>query len=284
MDAMADKLANRLVSQLQDHQGNLVPQASFPEHANLDDTILAKPQSFTVPRGPVTPHKGPGTLHFMSRSTMIGKYPGHLTLPQVSHSQKRPLLNQRFAGTQTDAAPTQHVAKKGQARNVANSIQPKLRAFGLDNPKQGKVAKSELLNVGVSCAPKEQGGNCTLSSGMRVTLQPTMARAVRFKLGSTLASKYRLAIVVESVLEDSEAFRAGIRPNMVVEALISDFYMFEWKTDSLSDTDMQKFNNVILQAHFPITLLMLEAVGISSEQSMHDKDKLEKLHALLAEA
>eukprot|EP00746_Dinoflagellata_sp_MGD_P014350 gnl/MRDRNA2_/MRDRNA2_131416_c0_seq1.p1 gnl/MRDRNA2_/MRDRNA2_131416_c0~~gnl/MRDRNA2_/MRDRNA2_131416_c0_seq1.p1 ORF type:complete len:326 (-),score=37.40 gnl/MRDRNA2_/MRDRNA2_131416_c0_seq1:199-1176(-) len=281
---LVDRLANRLVSQAHNSRGNSVVQALLPQHAKLDDTMFAKPQRPTLP---LSSYDGPGTVHFTSRGTMIGKNLVDRTLPRLSHGEakRRWLWNQRRVGsaaTQTVAAPIQPVRQK--AHNVLQSIQSNLGldAFGLDYQKQGAGVPSKLLNVGVTCAPKEQGGNCTLSSSMRVTLQPSMVREVSFKLARTLASDFRLAIIVESVLEDSEAFRSGIRPNMVVEALISDFYIYEWKTDSLSDKDMQKFNDVILRAHFPMTFLMLEAVGISSGKSLQDTDKLVTLHGLMA--
>lgn len=134
----------------------------------------------------------------------------------------------------------------------------------------------EPMGVKVECAPgAEKGGeNCDLIFEVKLTLEPAVAAAIRWKKARSMQS--RPVVVVESVAEDSEAYRSGMRPGMVVKTLIGGSGRHEneaWEMSKLRAINMRNFKDGIRLARYPITFVMLEGVKLGSEDMITNEDK-----------
>merc|ERR1719428_623248 len=120
------------------------------------------------------------------------------------------------------------------------------------------------MNVRVDCPPEEIfTEKCSVVFQVRVTLEPSMTQSVRWKKARTINK--RRVMVVESVDKDSEAFRSGMRPGMVLKAMsggsgrkTDEFVHME----NLRDINMRNFQDFFRLARYPTQFIMLENVKI----------------------
>jgi hypothetical protein len=136
------------------------------------------------------------------------------------------------------------------------------------------VSQPKPMSVKVDCLPEEQGGECDFTVQVKLTLEPAAAAAVQWR--RTYSVESIPVIVVDKVSEESEAYRRGMRPGMVVKTLINsetDMYeMFTLKAALLSE---RTFVDEIRRARYPITFVMLEGVKMGSK-SMFNPQELGK--------
>jgi len=132
-----------------------------------------------------------------------------------------------------------------------------------------EVSKPEPMSLSVNCAPESKGGECNVVSEVQLTLEPSAARAVTWKRGRSIEG--RPVVLVDRVAEESEAFRSGMRPGMMVKRLIggpSGWCQEEGcKMDKLRMINMRNFEDGIRLAQDPITFVMLEGVKLDSEST-----------------
>jgi hypothetical protein len=143
---------------------------------------------------------------------------------------------------------------------------PKMETAVASNP--------EPMNIRLDCAPEESKDDCSLTFEVQVTLEPSMTRSLRWKKARTMDK--RRVMVLESVDKDSQAFRRGMRPGMVVKAMSggsgrrADEMV---NMDNLRDINMRNFQDFFRLARYPITFSMLENVKLGPEQSIDVKDR-----------
>lgn len=137
-----------------------------------------------------------------------------------------------------------------------------------------EISKPEPMSLSVNCAPENKGGDCNLVFEVKLTLEPSAARAVTWKKSRSIDG--RPVVVVERVAAESEAFRRGMRPGMIVKSLIGGSGRTqeeEWKMDKLRAINMRNFEDGIRLARYPITFVMLEGVKLGSESTISNEDR-----------
>jgi hypothetical protein len=141
-----------------------------------------------------------------------------------------------------------------------------------------EVSNPERTGLRVECAPDPdvQGGTSDLVVEVQVMLDPNMLQEVHWKTGRSMEG--RPVMMVESVAKESEAFRRGMRPNMVVKSMTSRSgrtQQEEWRMSRNSAINVrnnaihvQKFQDVVRHARYPILFEMLGGVKLVSEDRM----------------
>merc|ERR1712048_547224 len=137
-----------------------------------------------------------------------------------------------------------------------------------------EASQGNPIPVSVQCAPVSAGEDCEVTFNVELTLEPWVAKAVRFKQVRSIEGQ-RL-MMVESVKADSEAFRRGVRPKMVLRSIVGGSGRHEneeWKMDNLRSINTRLFEDAIRLARFPLTLTMTQGVKFGSEESISPKDR-----------
>merc|ERR1712048_1156237 len=81
-----------------------------------------------------------------------------------------------------------------------------------------EASEADPLSVSVQCAPSGEGEECDITFDVQVTLEPWMAKDVRFK--QVRSKEGQRLMMVESVKLGGEAFRRGMRPKMVLKSMV----------------------------------------------------------------
>jgi hypothetical protein len=107
-----------------------------------------------------------------------------------------------------------------------------------------------------------------------ITLEPSVAAAIRWM--KARSTEGRPVMVVSGVPEDSEAYRSGIRPGMVVKTLIGGSGRTEDERQEMSKLraiNLRNFKDSIRLARYPITFAMLEGVKLGDESTISNEDR-----------
>merc|ERR1719428_2778809 len=126
------------------------------------------------------------------------------------------------------------------------------------------------MSVRVDCASEESSGDqCNLSFEVQLTLEPSAAQVVRWKKARSVEN--RPVMMVESLDKNSDAFRRGMRPGMVVKTMsggagrrIDEVVSME----NLRDINMRNFKDFFRVARYPITFVMREGVKLGTERNI----------------
>jgi hypothetical protein len=165
-------------------------------------------------------------------------------------------------------------SKSGQPAREGPSIQdffrkisdtfPVVRSIGVETAVE-ETSQPEPMSVKVDRASKPQGEECDPTFEVKVTLEPAVAAEIHWESRPVVVLDAnsrpvgsRPAVAVGSVAEDSEAYRRGIRPGMVVKASEMPELRDIREGDSYIDAflDARKLIDAIRGASYPMTLDM----------------------------
>jgi hypothetical protein len=130
------------------------------------------------------------------------------------------------------------------------------------------------MNMLLDCPPGAKGEECDLTFEVKLTLDPDVAMAIRWKKARSM--KGRPVVVVDSVAEDSEAYRRGMRPGMVVKAMIGGSGRTQNEVcdmTKLRAINMRNFKDSIRLARYPMTFMILEGVKLGDESMITNEDR-----------